>query len=92
MKLNRFLLSGLLLTGFSMSIYADNFEPLPHCYKPTKPLWLATSYYKHRYDRDIEEYQRCMKAFIVDQERAAKVHTQAAQKALKTWNDFAQDK
>jgi len=92
MKLSLFLLLSLILTGVSVTSYADNFEPLPHCYKPNKPLWLAAAYYKNRYNRDIEEYQRCMKAFIEDQENAIKIHTQAAQKALETWNNFAQKK
>ncbi len=89
MKSGVFLLLSLLLASVS---YADTFEPTPHCYKPTEPLWLATSYYKSRYTRDVDEYQRCMKAFIVAQERAVKIHTQAAQAALKTWNDFSQNK
>ncbi len=92
MKLSLFLLLGLLMMGSSITTYADNFEPLPHCYKPTKPLWLATGYYKTRYSRDVEEYQRCMKAFIVNQENAVKIHTLAAQSALKTWNDFVKAK
>ncbi len=92
MKLSLFLLLSLILTGVSAISYADNFEPIPHCYKPNKPLWLATAYYKNRYNYDIEEYQRCMKAFIEAQERAVQIHTQAAQKALETWNNFAQEK
>ncbi|MCW8930373.1 MAG: hypothetical protein OQL19_09065 [Gammaproteobacteria bacterium] len=92
MKINLFFLLALFMMGSSVTSYADSFEPLPHCYKPTKPLWLATSYYKTRYNRDVEEYQRCMKSFIVAQENAVKIHTQAAQNALKTWNEFVQSK
>jgi len=91
MKLSLYLLAGLMLSGTYVNSYADNFQPLPHCYKPSKPLWLASGFYKARYKRDVTDYQDCMKAFIVDQERAVKIHTQAAQQALKTWNDFAKD-
>ncbi len=91
MKSSLYLLLSLLLVVSSMNSYADNFEPLPYCYKPNKPLWLATGYYQARYKRDVEGYQRCMKAFIVTQERAVNVHTKAAQKALQTWNDFAKE-
>jgi len=90
MKPGFFLLLSLILMAVSASAYADSFEPQPHCYQPTQPLWLATVYYKNRYNDDIEKYQHCMKEFIEDQESAVKVHTQAAQKALKSWNDFAQ--
>ncbi len=92
MKLAVFLLLSMMLTGISVSSYADNFGPLSHCYKPTKPLWMATTYYKERYNSDVVEYQRCMKKFILAQEAAVNVHTQAAQKALETWNEFAQKK
>ncbi len=92
MKLGVFLLLSIMLTGISMISFADNFEPLPHCYKPNKPLWMASSYYKKRYNNDAEQYQRCMKSFIKSQEIAAEIHTLAAQKALETWNDFANNK
>ncbi len=89
MKLSIFLLLSIVLASSS---YADSFEPTPHCYRPTEPLWLATVYYRNRYTAEVEEYQRCMKAFIVQQEHAVLIHTQAAQKALQTWNEFAQKK
>ena len=92
MKLAVFLLFSMMLSGISVNTYADNFGPLAHCYKPTKPLWLATAYYKERYNQDVEDYQHCMKAFIRAQEAAVKIHTQAAQQALQTWNDFVQEK
>ena len=89
-KFKPFLLLSLILSAFSSSSFADSFEIVPHCYEPSQPLWLATSYYKTRYNSDVEEYQRCMKAFITTQERAINIHTLAAQKALETWNDFAE--
>jgi len=92
MKLAVVLLLSMMLTGISVSSYADHFEPLPHCYKPTKPLWMATAYYKERYNSDVEAYQRCMKKFIMAQEAAVTIHTQAAQKALEAWNSFVQQK
>lgn len=91
MKRAIFLLSSMMLAGISINTFADSYGPLPHCYKPTKPLWLATVYYRNRYTRDVSEYQRCMKAFIVDQERAVKIHTHAAQAALTSWNEFAKE-
>ncbi len=91
MKLSLYLLAGLISSVGYVNSYADSFQPLPHCYKPSQPLWLASESYKARYKRDVTEYQDCMKAFIVEQERAVKIHTQAAQQALKTWNDFAKD-
>lgn len=91
-KLSYTILLILLLLGFSVSSYADLYEPVPQCYQPSQPLWFATSYYKERYDHDVDEYQACMKKFIQKQEIAAKKHTQAAQDAIKSWNDFVKEK
>lgn len=91
-KLSRMFLSGVLCMGFSVSSYADLYEPVPHCYQPSKPLWFASSDYKERYDNDVNEYHSCMKKFIQKQEIAAKKHNQAAQDAIAAWNDFVKNK
>ncbi len=88
MKSGAIVLLSLMLSSFSLFSHADTYESLPHCYKPTEPLWMATSYYKERYQRDVEEYQRCMQAFIESQENAVKIHARAAQKAQKTQQEF----
>lgn len=92
MKSGAIVLIGLSLAGLSLFSHADTYESLPHCYKPSEPLWMATSYYKKRYERDVEEYQRCMKAFIEAQENAVKIHTRAAQKAQKSHSEFFRNK
>jgi len=79
-----------LMSG--QSVYADLYEPVPHCYQPSKPLWLAAEKYQQRYELDVEQYQTCIKLFIKKQQNAVQVHTLAAQKALKTWNDFIKEK
>lgn len=79
----------LFLMGVSVSGQADSYEPVAHCYQPEKPLMFSTRYYKNRYAQDVEEYHRCLKAFIKHQEYAAKMHKESAIKALKTWNDFS---
>ena len=90
MKISSFFFLALFLLGLSASSHADTYEPVPHCYKPSKPLFFASRHYKDRYRIDVEEYQSCLKKFIQHQELAAKMHTEAAQNALKTWNDFAE--
>jgi hypothetical protein len=92
MKFGTLLLLSMMLSAFSASSTADMFEPIPFCYKPTKPLWLSTPYYERRYQRDVNDYQRCMKDFILSQELAAKVHGQAARKALQSWEQFTKKK
>ena len=91
-KSNRIILLSVLQMVISVSAYADLYEPVPHCYQPSKPLWFASSDYKERYDNDINEYHTCMKKFIQKQEIAAKKHNQAAQDAIAIWNDFVKNK
>ncbi len=92
MKLNQMFFLGLISITISSLSYADLYEPVPQCYQPSKPLWFATAYYTERYEHDIRAYQTCMKAFIVKEERAIKMHQKAAQQALKSWNNFIKNK
>lgn len=92
MKLNRIILLSLLQMGFSVSSHADLYEPVPHCYEPSKLLWFASSAYKERYENDVNGYHTCMKEFILKQENSAKRHAKAAQDAIKTWNEFVKNK
>ncbi|RKZ92762.1 MAG: hypothetical protein DRQ43_08755 [Gammaproteobacteria bacterium] len=90
-KLSQIILLISLQMGISLSSHADLYEPIPQCYQPTKPLWFATSYYKQRYEQDIDDYKNCMTTFIKKQKRAAAKHTEAAKMALKSWNEFVKE-
>lgn len=74
--------------GFSSISYADTYEPIPHCYEPNKPLIFAAKSYKERYARDVADYKLCIKNFIDRQQNSAQIHQEAAQNALRTWNEF----
>jgi len=89
MKISSFFFLTLFLIGLSALSHADTYEPVAHCYKPSKPLFFASRQYKDRYRDDVQEYHSCLNTFIKHQELAAKMHTEAAQNALKTWNDFS---
>ncbi len=88
----KYILLAMALMMSNMSVQADPYKPVPHCYQPSKPLWLAGAKYQQRYEFDVERYQSCIKLFIKKQQDAVQIHTQAAQKALKTWNDFIKEK
>lgn len=89
MKMVMILCLLLFFMGLTVLSHADTYEPIAHCYKPSKPLMFASSHYKNRYTQDVEVYRICLKTFIEHQENAAKMHQEAAKNALKTWNDFA---
>lgn len=74
--------------GLSFSTYADTYEPVVHCYKPSKPLFFATQKYKDRYSQDVEKYQNCLKIFILRQQQAVEMHKNAAENAIKANNDI----
>ncbi len=57
----------------SFSENSDPTSPADYCYKPEKPLFFSTSHYKHRYDEDMEEYERCHKTFVEMWERVSKM-------------------
>lgn len=78
-KKNSLLFLFLFVSINSASSFAENSvatapgSPADYCYKPEKPLFFSTSYYKHRYDEDMEEYERCHKSFVEMWERVSKM-------------------
>lgn len=59
------------------------------CYKPSKPLILASSDYKKRYAEDIKEYQRCRQSFLDMQARVASMKEESEKNAKKIIERFA---
>ena len=59
-----FLLASVSASVSSFAEDADSTSPADYCYKPEKPLFFSTSHYKHRYNEDMEEYERCHKTFV----------------------------
>lgn len=78
-KKNSLLFLFLFVSINSASSFAENSvatasgSPADYCYKPEKPLFFSTSHYKHRYDEDMEEYERCHKTFVEMWERVSKM-------------------
>ena len=67
---------------------ADSHSPTPFCAEPTKPLLFSPGYYKDRYNNDVLAYKTCLMDFIAEQEKAVKLHKNAADTALQIWNEF----
>ena len=88
LKINQCAFLIFSLMGLSSLSYADTYEPVAHCYEPNKPLIFSTKRYKEHYISDVADYKLCLKTFIEKQQQAAQKHQEAAQNALKTWNEF----
>lgn len=84
------ILSLLIMTNLPVS--ADHYQPIPHCYEPSKPLWLASLNYQQRYDYDVQQYEMCLRKFIEAQKNAVKTHSQAAQSVLEALTEFRKSK
>jgi len=67
---------------------ADSFTPSVFCQPPSKPLFLTPYYYTNRYDEDVIRYKECILDFVAEQERAIKLHQNAAKTALERMNKF----
>ena len=73
---------------FSQSLSADPYAPVPHCYKPLKPLMLTTFYYKKRFQEDVSEYRICLKNFIKQQDQFVSMHQKAGKNAQAVLDTF----
>lgn len=89
MKMGSFFFLILFFSGLSAFSYAEDTSiPVDYCYKPDKPLFFATQYYKNRYADDVEQYKSCVKSFIEMQNRVAKMQQESEKNSLTTWNNF----
>ncbi len=58
------------------------------CYKPSKPLFFASSEYKKHYAEDVKEYQRCRQSFIEMQARVASMKKESEKNAQLIQDNF----
>jgi len=87
MKLNSLLL-GLILSLLATFAQADKYVPEHLCFKPERPLFMASPYHQQLYKQDINQYKFCIRNFIKDQERAILIHQESIKKATSNWNEF----
>ncbi len=81
----------LLLSLVSQLVFADKYVPEHLCFKPERPLFMASSYHQEIYQQDIKQYKFCIREFITDQERAIIIHKESIKKATGHWNEFVEE-
>jgi hypothetical protein len=88
-------LAALLLAGVSSAAFAQQ-APAPadvpkHKCEPKPQLPMRTMMgdpnTRKRFQKEIEEYKNCMKAFADERATAAKAHTDAGNAAINEYND-----
>lgn len=73
---------------FPPLILADSFQPSYYCNKPYKPFQFRDQYEFNEYLRDVEGYKDCIHDFIEEQNEAIRNHSNAAEDAIRDWNNF----
>lgn len=62
-------------------VNADMITPSHSCSRPASPSHFASETERIAYRRQAGLYRQCLSDFIDEQERAARVHTEAARRA-----------
>ena len=75
----RFLL--LILIAIPVAGIADSITPSHRCNRPATLSALAGDAEKFAHERQVAAYRQCLGDFIREQERAARVHSDAARQA-----------
>ncbi len=80
--MKRIMLLGLLLPAIvTAPVLADMITPSHTCAKPIKPSQFATREDHAKFDRQIRQYKQCLSDFINEQNKEARMHSEAARKA-----------
>lgn len=68
-------MSGILAASFAG---ADVIAPSHNCAKPLRPSHFATAADERNYRRQLDTYKRCLSDFVVEQNKRARMHSEAA--------------
>lgn len=82
------MLPGIMLFFLATFVQADKYVPAHLCFKPERPLFMASPYHQRLYKQDIKQYKFCIRDFIKEQERLILIHNEAMKKATSDWNEF----
>jgi hypothetical protein len=76
----KFILVGMLVFG-SLSAFADMISPSHNCSKPMKPSHFASHADQAVFDRQVGAFKQCLSKFINEQNKEARLHSEAARQA-----------
>lgn len=76
----------VLLTLLPITVVADMISPSHNCARPARPSQFATDADRTSYDRQVGAYKQCLSNFINEQEKEARMHSEAAMNATNELN------
>lgn len=71
----------LLLLVLPLAVQADMISPSHNCFRPARPSQLATDEEHTSFARQVAAYRQCLMEFIDEQNREARLHSEAARMA-----------
>ena len=76
----------VLLTLLPITVLADMISPSHNCARPARPSQFATDAERASYARQRGAYKQCLSNFINEQEKEARLHSEAARNAANELN------
>jgi len=70
-----------VLALLPLTVHADMISPSHSCSKPNAPSQFATDSEHRSFDRQIRTYKQCLSDFVREQEKEARMHSEAARSA-----------
>ncbi len=80
LTISKSILIGLLVFA-SLSAFADMISPSHNCSKPMKPSHFASQADQAVFDRQVGSFKQCLSKFINEQNKEARMHSEAARQA-----------
>ena len=71
----------LLILLLPVTAFADMISPSHNCFRPARPSQFATDAERTSYDRQVGAYKQCLSSFINEQNKEARLHSEAARNA-----------
>jgi hypothetical protein len=70
-----------VLALLPLTAYADMITPSHNCSKPNTPSQFSTDAERRAFDRQVRTYKQCLSDFVKEQEKEARMHSEAASSA-----------
>ena len=81
MTLKQAVVVGLLVVTSAVPVFADMISPSHTCSKPIRPSQFANRQDLTNFDRQVGKYKQCLTDFVNEQNKEARMHSEAARKA-----------
>jgi len=71
----------VLLALLPITLFADMISPSHNCAKPSRLSQFSTDAERMAYNRQVGTYKQCLSDFINEQNKEARLHSEAARNA-----------